>query len=65
MMEYKWKYDHVAGPLSLVMSHDHTWVGAVAISSGLTRGGCVASSRRSPVSPWARSSRYIVATEQR
>jgi hypothetical protein len=28
------KYDHVTGPRSFVMSHDQTWFGAVAKSSG-------------------------------
>jgi hypothetical protein len=39
------------GPCSLVMSQLHTWLGAVAASSGLTVGGWVACRRRSRVSP--------------
>ena len=32
---YRWKQVHLAGPLSLVMSHDQTWLGATASNSGL------------------------------
>ena len=32
---YRWKHVHLAGPLSLVMSHDQTWFGAMASNSGL------------------------------
>src|SRR3954454_24164071 len=33
-MTYREKYDHWAGPISLVISHDQTWLGASASSSG-------------------------------
>ena len=44
---YRQSYVHLAGPWSLVMSHDHTWLGPVATSSGLTWAGWLATRRRS------------------
>src|SRR6478609_9100536 len=53
------------GPRSLVMSHDHTWDGAWATSSGLTFAGCVACLRLSRVCPADRAIRYMVDIEHR
>jgi len=40
IITYRWYYTPRCGPASLVMSHDHTSSGPVAISSGFLRAGC-------------------------
>ena len=57
--------DATLGPASFVMSHDQTWLGRRAISSGFFFAGWVRWRRRSRFSPAIASSRYIVEIEQR
>ena len=60
---YRWKHGHLAGPLSFVMSHDQTWLGAIASNSGFVQAGWTSWLRRSRAPPRLVSTRYMVRTE--